>query len=148
MRLRPLARLVSAAPLGFLLVAVGVHADGEFRRFPAVATPSAPAVPGIALPEAAVLERRERAQPEPYESRDPKGTESVGPGATRTRWVRMPEAMPVVEAPAAEGDEARDPEGDEAAPEAKQGSEVTPPTGCMYRDATLIWEKVPGTCKP
>ena len=140
MRLRPLARLVSAAPLGFLLVAVGVHADGEFRRFPAVATPSALAVPGIALPEAAVLERRERAQPEPYESRDPKGTESVGPGATRIRWVRMPEAMPVVEAPAAEGDE--------AAPEAKQGSEVTPPTGCMYRDATLIWEKVPGTCKP
>lgn len=115
-----------------LLAAPALAAD--FNRFPAQTTRAAQAEADAA--QIAELKELLRQAQELQKAQQKMQAENAKPGA---------ETVPAKAAGTEAEEKAKD--GEKADGEKEEPEKKTARPGCMYRGHTLIWEKVPGTCR-
>jgi len=135
---------VAACALVVVCLASPAAGSGDFRRFPDDAPEPAAAAAEAARVEDLKALLREAQQLQKAQQK--LAAEAAKPAAPAATPAPGTDPAPAVAAVAAGGDT---PPSDDA--EASDDDETEAPNGaragCMYRGRTLIWEKVPGTCK-
>ncbi len=142
------ARLLFASVLLGLPLAAAPGQAGEFRRFPEHG--AQPASDESQIEELKELLRQaqqlQEGQQRPQQAAQEKA-KSAGRGAEASPPAKADDAEKLAEGGSqkAEGEDAAQ-KNEEKAEEEEEPKDLARP-GCMYRGTTLIWEKVPGTCK-
>ena len=131
--------LFASVLLGLSLAAIPARA-GEFQRFPAQSAP--PASDESQIKELKELLRQAQRLQEAQQAALEKA-KSVGRGAQASPPAKAADG----EKPAEGGSQKAEGEDGADKREKKEEPKDVARPGCMYRGTTLIWEKVPGTCK-
>jgi hypothetical protein len=120
--------LVLLIVLSFAAPAAG---SDDFQRYPEASARSAQSeLDPAQIEQLKEMLRQAKALEEAAKKKAAEGAKAPAPAKAAT----------AAEKDAGEGDEKKDEE------EKEEEKPLTRP-GCMYRGTTLIWEKVPGTCK-
>jgi len=122
------------------------QADSELGRFPEA---DLQATPGTFQREDSDPRVRPAAEASPPIdlSAPPQAAEAVASGAARNPS-GLAEAEPAPQGELEEGQGEAEMPQQRAKEQEKQEPKPWTRAACMYRDTTLLWERVPGTCKP